>query len=269
MSSLSQISNINDTKERITAYSKLLATIIQKKDQNEALEFVRHLLGDDVPPVVSRSCLLEYSNELKNLPLDLKKTLSEKTLEILEPRAVSFEEQISIIKVILADVFEEDADYLEAAKLLATISMEGSVPKSDTEKLAHFLHIGQLYLGVEKPEYAESYISKSAQLVDEVEDTNLKLKYKYCFAQIQDSNKQFLKASRLYYDLSHRLVETEQEGALKSSMICAILSRAGPQRSRMLATLFSDERCAQIDVFSVMEKMYLGRILRAEEIKII
>jgi COP9 signalosome complex subunit 4 len=210
----------------------------------------------DIPPVVSGSVLRFFANELNTLPLEIKKTISSKSLELLEPRAVSFDEQISLIKVVLADILEEEADYMEAAKLLASISMEGSVPKNDTEKLSHFLHIAQLYLGVSKPEYAESYVTKSSQIVDDVEDTDLKLKFKFCFAQIQDSNKEFLKASRLYYELSHRLLESEQEGALKSSMICAILSRAGPQRSRMLATLFSDERCSKVDIFSIMEKMF-------------
>eukprot|EP01080_Neovahlkampfia_damariscottae_P007007 gene7007-11172_t len=269
MSSLSQISSISDSKERIVAYSKYIQNVFANNNESGALEFLKHVLESDIPPIVSRSCLFEYSNGLKKLDLEIKKKLAEKSLSLLEPRQTSFDEQISEIKVIVADIYEEEADYLEAAKMLASISMEGSVPKSDAEKLSHFLHIAQLYLGVEKPEYAESYVTKSAQLVDDVDDTNLKMKYKYCFAQIQDSNKQFLKASRLYYDLSHRLVESEQQGSLKSSMICAILSKAGPQRSRMLSTLFSDERCSEIDIFSIMEKMFLGRILKTEEVKII
>lgn len=40
----------------------------------------------------------------------------------------------------------------------------------------------------------------------------------------------------------------------------------GQQRSRMLATLFKDERCQSLAEFSILEKMYLDRIIRPNEI---
>lgn len=40
----------------------------------------------------------------------------------------------------------------------------------------------------------------------------------------------------------------------------------GQQRSRMLATLFKDERCQSLPEFSILEKMYLDRIIRPNEI---
>lgn len=40
----------------------------------------------------------------------------------------------------------------------------------------------------------------------------------------------------------------------------------GQQRSRMLATLFKDERCQCLKEFSILEKMYLDRIIRPNEI---
>lgn len=45
--------------------------------------------------------------------------------------------------------------------------------------------------------------------------------------------------------------------------ICAqSQTQAGPQRSRMLATLYKDERSSRLDVFPFLEKVYLERILR-------
>ena len=41
---------------------------------------------------------------------------------------------------------------------------------------------------------------------------------------------------------------------------------AGPQRSRVLATLYKDERCNKLPIFPMMEKVYLERILRKEEV---
>lgn len=41
---------------------------------------------------------------------------------------------------------------------------------------------------------------------------------------------------------------------------------SGQQRSRMLATLFKDERCQQLPAYSILEKMYLDRIIRRSEL---
>lgn len=46
-----------------------------------------------------------------------------------------------------------------------------------------------------------------------------------------------------------------------------MLASAGQQRSRMLATLFKDERCQQLPAYSILEKMYLDRIIRRSELQ--
>ncbi len=50
-------------------------------------------------------------------------------------------------------------------------------------------------------------------------------------------------------------------------MQCTILASAGPQRSRVLANLYKDERCARLPVFAFLEKVYLERVLRKEEVR--
>jgi hypothetical protein len=50
--------------------------------------------------------------------------------------------------------------------------------------------------------------------------------------------------------------------ALNNAISCTILAAAGPQRSRMLAQLYKDERSAKLSVFPFLEKVYLERILR-------
>jgi len=42
------------------------------------------------------------------------------------------------------------------------------------------------------------------------------------------------------------------EGVLLSSL------PSGQQRSKMLATLFKDERCQALPAFNILEKMYVG-----------
>ena len=49
--------------------------------------------------------------------------------------------------------------------------------------------------------------------------------------------------------------------------MCTILAAAGPQRSRVLATLFKDERCAALPTYTMLSKVYLGRILRPDAVQ--
>ncbi len=48
--------------------------------------------------------------------------------------------------------------------------------------------------------------------------------------------------------------------------MCCILAAAGPQRSRVLANLYKDERTARLPVFPFLEKVYLEHILRRKEV---
>ena len=56
--------------------------------------------------------------------------------------------------------------------------------------------------------------------------------------------------------------------ALNAAVSCTILAAAGPQRQRLLATLYKDERCALLpEPFpTILGKVYLGRILRPDEV---
>lgn len=50
-------------------------------------------------------------------------------------------------------------------------------------------------------------------------------------------------------------------------MTCAVLAPAGPNRSRVLASLYRDERSAGLAHFTILTKMFLDQIIRPSEIK--
>lgn len=52
-----------------------------------------------------------------------------------------------------------------------------------------------------------------------------------------------------------------------AAVTCAVLAPAGPNRSRMLASLCRDERTAQLPNGKILNKMFLDHILRPEEVK--
>src|SRR5438270_849549 len=58
--------------------------------------------------------------------------------------------------------------------------------------------------------------------------------------------------------------ESERLRCLSAAITCAVLAPAGPQRSRILATLYKDERASQYlpTDFAILEKMHFLRLLR-------
>ena len=100
------------------------------------------------------------------------------------------------------------------------------------------------------------------------------MQYKTCYARISDAKGRFVEAAMRYYELSQAEPEGRSAGksearrseALSNAITCAILASAGPQRGRVLAMLVKDERCAFLPAFGMLQKVYLERILRAEEV---
>merc|ERR1711997_1285272 len=92
---------------------------------------------------------------------------------------------------------------------------------------------------------------------------------KVCQGRLLDYKRKFIEAASRYNELSYKTIihDKERITALKNAMICTILAPAGQQRSRMLATLYKDERCQQLLAFNVLEKMYLDRLIKHSELQ--
>lgn len=54
---------------------------------------------------------------------------------------------------------------------------------------------------------------------------------------------------------------------LSAAITCAVLAPAGPQRSRVLAALYRDERSADLPTYNILSKMFLDHILRPAEVQ--
>lgn len=138
-----------------------------------------------------------------------------------------------------------------------------------------------------------SVIARQAESKNE----QLQIYYKVCYARVLDYRRKFIEAAQRYNELSYRSIihEDERMTALRNALICTVLASAGKelidawlnliprfvrivqpsyrhlitgqQRSRMLATLFKDERCQQLPAYSILEKMYLDRIIRRSELQ--
>jgi COP9 signalosome complex subunit 4 len=61
--------------------------------------------------------------------------------------------------------------------------------------------------------------------------------------------------------------EKDRLQSLEYAISCAILAKAGPQRSRVLAMLYSDERSVRLPNFQMLEKMFKERIISQQEVQ--
>lgn len=259
-------------KERTEKYRAILKSITSSSgaDLVDNLKaYVDAVANENVSLVISRQILSEFCGQLGDLPDAVSKEVAHYTLEKVQPRVVSFEEQVGLIRQKLAMIYEKEQNWREAASILVGIPLETAQKQYTNDyKLETYLKVARLYLEDEDPVQAEAYINRASLLQAESSSEELQIHYKACYARVLDFRRKFIEAAQRYNELSYKTViaEAERMTALRNALICTILASAGQQRSRMLATLFKDERCQQLPAYGILEKMYLDRIIRSSEL---
>ncbi|RKP10781.1 hypothetical protein THASP1DRAFT_34019 [Thamnocephalis sphaerospora] len=222
------------------------------------------VLREQVGLVISRQVLEQLLHSVDQVASQgdaghtTAKLVLQEAVEAMTPRAVSFEEQASA----LAAIFEDEEDWRQAARALQAIPLEsGHRAVSADYQLKTYIHIVRLMLAEDDAIEAEAYLNRAALLIHDNGDEEDKLHFKLSQARVLDAKRRFIDASMKYHQISYATNVEEEE------LVCAVLSPAGPQRSRVLATLYKDERTSGLDgLFSMLEKVYLDRLLEPEDI---
>ncbi|RIA92974.1 PCI domain-containing protein [Glomus cerebriforme] len=272
---LANIAAIPSQKDKTAEYRSLLETILSSTNDvlpAENLEaFVEHIVQEQVGLVISRQVLSDFVQGVDKISNpEIKKRVLHFALNKVQPRVVSFEEQISTLREKLAEIYENEEDWVEAAKVLQGIPLDsGHRTIPEEYKLKIYIKIVQLLLEEDEAVSAETYLSRAALLIPGCKDQVINLTFKLSQAKIFDFKRKFLEASSKYHELSYvsELAPEDRTNCLNAAITCAVLAGAGPQRSRMLATLYKDERVQRLPYFSILEKMYLDRVLRPNEVK--
>lgn len=245
------------------------------------------VVNDQVSLVISRQILTEICAQFAKLPDEISSAISHYTLDRVQPRVISFEEQVATIRQHLSSIYERQEQWREAANVLGLIPLEtgqrwacvGDARNflncfpfrqySVDYKLETYLKIARLYLEDEDAAMAESFINRASMLQADTKNETLQILYKVCYARVLDYRRKFIEAAQRYNELSYRSEVDEEERlvALKKALLCTVLASAGQQRSRMLATLFKDERCQHLPAYNILEKMYLDRIIKRTELQ--
>ncbi|KAJ3668562.1 hypothetical protein LUZ60_005984 [Juncus effusus] len=277
-SALANAAAISDQRQKIEQYKHILASLLSSSppDISQSKRFIDHMVSDEVPLVVSRQILQTFAQELGRLDAEAEKEIAHYVLAQIQPRVVSFEEQVVVIREKLAELYETEQQWSRAAQMLSGIDLDSGIRIVDeTYKLSKCVQIARLYLEDDDAVSAEAFINKASFLVTGSHHEVLSLQYKVCYARILDLKRKFLEAALRYYDISQiekrqigdeEIDEDALEQALTAAVTCTILAAAGPQRSRVLATLYKDERCSKLKIYPILQKVYLERILRKPEI---
>ncbi|KIY49212.1 hypothetical protein FISHEDRAFT_41707 [Fistulina hepatica ATCC 64428] len=262
-------------KDKGPAYISLIPDILSQSDPSAGL----HLLVDTVANqdstglVVGRQVLAEVVKVLGDgtiKDMALCRRLVEDTLQTIQPRVVSYEEQVHLLRFQLADMLEMEEDWSGAARVLMGISMDsGQRSITDADRLKVYVRIVRLLLEEEDSVQAETYYNRAALLVHSTNEKETLLSFKLCQARIMDYARKFLEAASRYHELSYvaEIDEDERRQMLLAAVTCAVLAPAGPNRSRVLASLYRDERAVDLPTYNILSKMFLDHILRSAEVK--
>lgn len=221
--------------------------------------------------MISRQIIAElYEILLTKLPDDVVIRFSMSILEKLNPRVISFEEQVVLIRQNLSRIYERQKNYAEAAQILIGIPLlTGQKEYTSDYKIEIYLRIAKLYLLNNDITNAENNINRASLIQSEVKSESLRVFYKLCYAEFLDYKRKYLEAAQRYIEISHKCLisETERYEVLNNAILCTMLAGACQQRSRMLANLYKDERCQQLPSFKILEKMYLEKIIKNADLQ--
>uniref|UniRef100_A0A7S2FBM7 COP9 signalosome complex subunit 4 n=1 Tax=Octactis speculum TaxID=3111310 RepID=A0A7S2FBM7_9STRA len=251
---------------------------------------IDHLLSKEVPQAISRKVMSHTARILrKGLNSEVFLEVAETAVDKIKKSNMGqgMEDADSILRNDLFASCLEEGDFIRAAEALAGLNVESSARTYQVvEKADHYVKIAECYLMNDDSMEAEIFVNKAMPLMSEVlmkeiegnttRGQQLNLRYKVTHSRVLDSNRKFLDAAWNYYELS-QFVNIKADELLElfgKATTCAILGKAGPQRDRILGSLYKDERLGtleQLEGYSthaqVLTKMYMQQILRRTELR--
>eukprot|EP01062_Namystynia_karyoxenos_P063129 TRINITY_DN5594_c0_g3_i1.p1 TRINITY_DN5594_c0_g3~~TRINITY_DN5594_c0_g3_i1.p1 ORF type:complete len:413 (+),score=188.77 TRINITY_DN5594_c0_g3_i1:92-1330(+) len=283
---LKRIQQLPTPDARIAAYKEFISKHYKQGDAEALRQVATHCSQDGVALTEGRPALSHWVKEVlfvheeegkgeEDRPLknSVLIDLARHALRVMGERSVSLQEQVIETRQQLSKIHQDEGDYKSAMEALKGIPVDAPYVQTlgDLWKANHFVAIAMFHLEDDEHYEAEQWINKAWPLMrpeTQKQDPILHQMFSSCFARVHDGKRKFLEAARKYYELSHSVRRDEQRQSLQSAIICVILADAGPQRSRLLATLYRDERTDEVEpvVKVILEKMFLERILRPAEI---
>ena len=116
---LSQGGSAKDQSER---YKEVLDSMLADQNEESKSEnlktYIESIINENVSLVISRQLLNEVANIVATLSPTISKEISHFALEKVQPRVVSFEEQVGVIRKHMAQIYEREGKWRDAAQVL-------------------------------------------------------------------------------------------------------------------------------------------------------
>lgn len=268
-------SSSSATEEKIPQYVNLFKSIPLKViNIEEFKEFAHKILRITYARVTAKPVISLFIQHIKQSNnVELTQSIYEYLLSCMQSSLAVFEVQDTEVRIFLADIYQQQDDYLKAAAVLQDgLSGNDRHLLTDGVRFETYIRIIRNYLEADMPELAEQALSKAAIIRPTLRDLNplSDIHFRLSQARIQDSNRRFMDAANKYYGVSRESTVTDEDrlACLGQAITCAILSPAGPTRSQLLRRLYTDERSSQLPQFDLLEKAYLSKLLLAKDIEI-
>lgn len=195
------------------------------------------------------------------------------------PLKTTFDETDYVARYAVFNYNKECNDFKCAAESLCNLNLDSTVKRYTVEQKTDILvTCAEAFLQDEANDSAEMMCAKAARLISDVENnTALLLRFRVIRAKVDDANRKFVEAARQYHELSNTVIlnipTDEKLQLLGLAVTCAVLGRAGPQRSRILGLIYKDDRLKDLGSISgykshtsVLTKMYTERLLFTDEL---
>ena len=202
--------------------------------------------------------------------LDLKnvdcKELCSHALTAIAPRANIFNREEAVFRRELAEVLDATKDTDGAIKLLIGITYDANEDDQVEKKVEDYLRLAEMYHDKEDSTQAEVYVNRVAHIIYKVDKRETQLRYNLASTKCADSKREFVRAAQGYYNLStEQGIDAEVAPQMyHKSLVCTILSPAGPRKDRMLALLVNDDRAKLNPHYNLLQKMATGGLIKRE-----
>ncbi|PAV68506.1 hypothetical protein WR25_02965 isoform B [Diploscapter pachys] len=160
--------------------------------------------------VVSRQYVAALAERLEqsDMPLEVVREVTEKVIDFILPRAISYEDQTCVLKLQLASVLERQNDVLGAARALMSINADsgqrysGPTAQAEGTKMQLYLRIAKLLMDGGETDLAEEYVNRASLQQTENKNDSVAIELKALNARVMDAKRRFIDAAQRYYEIS-------------------------------------------------------------------
>mmetsp|Transcript_30580 Transcript_30580/g.93477 ORF Transcript_30580/g.93477 Transcript_30580/m.93477 type:complete len:421 (+) Transcript_30580:37-1299(+) len=245
----SALSSASNAEGKSAAVLRLVEECIGRGDGDGLETVVQRSVAEETR--VARTIMLALAQKIRE-HLIVRKSNTEAleqggnaAMRAMAAQQAAFEEADGALRQTFFDHYASEGAYGDAARALAGMSVDR---KSEAEKASLYVTIAETFLEEDESVEAEGFVNRASSLMQFVpsEDWALQLRYRVTLARTLDARRKFLEAAVSYYELSQARHE-ELDGndlvaLLAKAVTCALLGPAGPQRTRIVSTLYKDER---------------------------